>query len=234
MKLGVLQCDDVTDELQVIHGNYPQMFESLLTSLDDSLEVVIYKVIDGIYPEHVDECDAYITTGSRFGVNDDYQWIRVLEEYVRELYVANKKLVGICFGHQLIAKALGGEVVKTSKGWGIGVATNEIRLDRSWMHDAEPTMSLIVSHQDQVVRLPKGATIIAGNDFCPNYMMQVNNHFLGIQGHPEFSKAYSHDLMLARKHRIPMPRIEQGIESLERSVDDKKVTRWLIQFLASD
>ncbi|NMH64156.1 glutamine amidotransferase-related protein [Shewanella salipaludis] len=234
MKIGILQCDDVSEPLLQAHGNYPEMFHELLTGLDETIGICIYRVMDSEYPAAIDECDAYIISGSRHSVNEDLAWIRTLEAYVRELYLANKKLVGICFGHQLMAKALGGEVIQSPKGWGVGVATTEITRKQPWMTQDEERMSLLVSHQDQVSVLPAAAQVLAASDFCPFYMVQIDAHFLGIQGHPEFSKAYSRDLMEARRHRIPAGRIAQGLESLSQPLDNRRVTQWLIDFIRHD
>lgn len=231
MIIGILQCDDVTEALQLHHGNYPQMFTQLFEALEEDIQFKVYRVIEGEYPQSINECDAYITTGSRFGVNDVHEWIKALEDFVIELYQSNKKLVGICFGHQMIAKALGGVVEKSSKGWGVGVSTTRVQRQQQWMGQGQDEISLVVSHQDQVMQLPTDSQVLASSEFCPFYMIQINEHFLGIQGHPEFSKRYSYDLMQARRSRIPHQRIEAGIESLDLRVDDKLVTRWLINFL---
>lgn len=231
MRIGILQCDDVTEALQAKHGNYPKMFTGLFEGLDTKLVFSVYRVIDGEYPHSVDDCDAYITTGSRYGVNDDEPWVHQFKQYIATLYACNKKLIGICFGHQMMVKALGGEVVKSPKGWGVGVAISVITQHKPWMDSSIEELSLVVSHQDQVTELPENTEILAASDFCPFYMIQIGEHFLGVQGHPEFSKCYSQDLMNARRDRIPAPRIETGIESLALPVDDKLVCRWLLDFL---
>ncbi|MEC4724357.1 GMP synthase [Shewanella sp. D64] len=231
MRIGILQCDDVTAALQAKHGNYPEMFTRLFEDLDRELVFVVYRVIDGDYPNSVDDCEAYITTGSRYGVNDDEPWVLQFKQYIATLYAYKKKLIGICFGHQMMVKALGGEVVKSPKGWGVGVATSAITLHKPWMDCNIEKLSLVVSHQDQVTVLPEDTEIIASSDFCPFYMIQINDHFLGIQGHPEFSKIYSQDLMNARRDRIPAQRIEKGIESLSHVIDEKRFTQWMMNFL---
>ncbi|NRD74201.1 GMP synthase [Shewanella sp. VB17] len=231
MKIGILQCDDVTETLQAKHGNYPLMFTRLLEGIDPQLVFRVFRVMEGDYPDSVDECDAYITTGSRYGVNDDDDWVIQFEHFVARLYARKKKLIGICFGHQMMVKALGGKVAKSPKGWGIGVATARVIERKPWMNDPVESISLIVSHQDQVVELPAHTEVIAASDFCPCYIIQISDHFLGIQGHPEFSKTYSQDLMNARRDRIPHQRIETGELSLLSPVDAQLVTRWLVNFL---
>jgi len=120
MKIGILQCDDVADELQPEFGNYSEMFERLLGEAASNLEFATYRAVDGGLPISVEECDAYITTGSKHGVNDGLAWVDKLEEFLLELAKAKRKFVGICFGHQVMAKALGGAV--SDRGWGIGMS----------------------------------------------------------------------------------------------------------------
>ena len=233
MKIGLLQCDSVLDSLQGKHGNYPAMFIDLFKQVDPSIELVVFNVVEGEYPDNIKDFDGYITTGSRHGAEDDLPWINRLIEFVANLYQHNIKLVGICFGHQIIAKALGGQVVKSDKGWGVGVSLNTVERQTSWMEPFQDKLNLIVSHQDQVVRLPEDSEVLASSDFCPSYMYTVGECFLSIQGHPEFSKAYSYDLMESRRDRIDAHIIEQGQASLEFAVDDLLTVQWICQFLRS-
>jgi len=231
MKLGILQCDHVQDTLQSDFGDYPAMFTQLLQDYDDEIDVQFYAVIDGQFPQHIDECDVYMSSGSKWGANDDQAWIHQLEDFIRALYSAGKGFVGICFGHQLIAKALGGEVEKSPLGWGVGVAHYSLVTEKAWMQPQQDNVALVVSHQDQVCQLPAGSTVLMGNDFCPYSMFQVDSHFLGLQGHPEFSAQYSAALMDVRRDRIPAETIATGMQSLDYQTDDKLTTQWIMRFL---
>ncbi|NQZ93303.1 MAG: GMP synthase [Moritella sp.] len=231
MKLGILQCDHVQNSLQPDFGDYPAMFEALFKQTGEVLDIHFYPVIDGQFPQHVDECDAYISSGSKWGVNDEQPWIRQLEDFIRELYTAGKGFVGICFGHQLIAKALGGEVEKSPLGWGVGVAHSNLLAQRTWMQPQQDNIALVVSHQDQICKLPLGAQVLMGNDFCPYSMFQVDSHFLGLQGHPEFSAQYSAALMDIRRDRIPVDTIDSAMDSLNYQADDMLTTKWILAFL---
>jgi len=231
MRIGLLQCDDVDEQLQSRHGNYPEMFERLFTSVDPTLEFKVWRCLDGEIPNDIDAVDAWLTTGSKYGANDGDAWIESLCGFVRELWVAGKPLVGICFGHQLIAKALGGEIVKSERGWGVGMSFNRLTERAEWMDPWQEGLDLVVSHQDQVSRLPEGATVLAASDFCPVYVMQVGESFLGVQGHPEFSKAYSADLMERRRDKIPGNRVREGQASLNAPVDDQLMVRWILNFM---
>ncbi|TLF48194.1 GMP synthase [Halomonas urmiana] len=231
MVIGLLQCDDVAPELREAHGNYPEMFEALFHRVDPTLAFRVWRCLDGEIPDNVEAVDAWLTTGSKFGVNDELPWIAALEAFVRDLWAAGKPLVGICFGHQLLAKALGGEVVKSDRGWGVGLSFNRVTQHADWMVPWQPGLDLLVSHQDQVVRLPPGARVLGGSDFCPCYLMQLGEHFLGVQGHPEFTKAYSRDLMALRADLVGRHRVRQGEASLSAAVDDTLMVRWILAFV---
>lgn len=231
MKIGILKCDKVSDVFHEQHGQYPDMFAALLKPVDPSLEFIVFDAEHGELPTDIHQVDAYLITGSRHGVNDGFPWIAQLEEFVRHLFAAHKKVIGICFGHQLIAKALGGTVIKSPKGWGVGISQNDLLLQKDWMVPAQSQFNILVSHQDQVVTLPPGAELLAGSDFCPYYMMQVGSHFFSIQGHPEFTKEYSRDLMVSREDIINEQEFNNGMQSLQLHEDDALIAQWIMNFL---
>ncbi len=234
MKIGLLQCDEVLDELQPAYGTYPQMFASLFQAVSKEIQLVHYNAIAGELPVDINECDGCITTGSRFGVNDGDAWIDQLENFIVSLAATNIKFVGICFGHQLLIKALGGKVERSEKGWGVGVSFNKIKIRKSWMQPYQDTLNLIVSHQDQVTKLPDNSNILASSEFCPYYMIQIGLNMMSIQGHPEFSTGYSSELMNKRRDSIPADRIQKGLSSLEARIDDLLTAQWIINFFVSD
>lgn len=231
MNIGILLCDHVKEQFSTEHGQYPDMFAKLLHRVDPTLTFSVYDVGLGQLPETVDEADAYLITGSRYGVNDELPWIGKLEELVYRLHESQKKIVGICFGHQLIAKILGGKVTTASKGWGIGMSTNKVALQKPWMIPQQENLNLLVSHQDQVVELPQNAQILAHSDFCPFYMLQINDNLLTVQGHPEFSKAYSKALIEDRITILGQELAEAGLNSLTLPVDDNVFAKWIVNFL---
>ncbi|MBV7299439.1 glutamine amidotransferase-related protein [Enterovibrio paralichthyis] len=231
MIIGLLICDDVKPELQASHRNYTDMFQSLLTQADPKVRLRFYRVIDGEYPENIDDCDGYVISGSRYSVYDDLPWIKQFETFVKTLYAVGKPTVGICFGHQMMAQALGGKVERSANGWGVGIATSKITEHPAWISPQQNAFSLVVSHQDQVSELPPEGKSLATSDFCPIGMFTVGQHFLGIQGHPEFSRAYSFDLMESRRDRIPPEVISAGQASLSETPDSEEVTRWLLHFI---
>ena len=231
MKLGILKTDTVRPEWVPEFGEYPDMFMALLGEEDPDLEFVVYDAEQGQLPQDVDEVDAYLITGSKSSVYDDKPWIRPLMEFVQELDRRGKKLVGICFGHQLVAHALGGRTEKSSKGWGVGLHTYQFSELPSW-HDCDaPDFHILVSHQDQVVENARGATVLASSEFCENAVCQVGDHILTFQGHPEFVSAYSREIMDFRRDMIGEEAYQTGMASLVTAPQQRRVARWILNFL---
>lgn len=122
-------------------------------------------------------------------------------------------------------------MIKSPKGWGVGIAQNKVLQQKSWMHPFQEQFNLIISHQDQVVELPEEAEVLAGNDFCPYYMLQIGSHLLTIQGHPEFTKDYSRDLMLSREDTLNEDEFMRGMDSLQLHKDDQLIAQWMMRFI---
>ena len=234
MHLGILQCDIVRDEFRTRFGDYPGMFRTLLDGVDQNLRYTVYDVRNDEYPATTDTCDAYLVTGSRWGVYDDLAWIAPLAEYVRKLHDERRRMVGICFGHQLISLALGGHAEKSHKGWGVGVATAKVHEQPAWMDPAREEFSLIVSHQDQVTELPPAAKCIASNEFCEYAALTIGDNVLTFQGHPEFGPELSRELMEWRRDILGTERTAAGMASLTNPVHDMDVASWMITFLRSN
>ncbi len=231
MKLGLLETDRLEQSLRKKYGTYSEMFQKLLSPLDDQLVFHVYDVIRFEYPKNINECDAYLITGSKASPYEDKAWIRRLEEEIQMLHANKKKLIGICFGHQLIAQALGGTVKKSDLGWGVGLSTRRWFQEKPWMGDTEETFKILVSHQDQVCHIPPGAECLAGSDFCPKASFQMGQHILTFQGHAEFQPAYLRDLITGRREIIGVSRAEQALQSLDLPNDHQKIARWILAFL---
>lgn len=233
MKIGILQCDHVSDDFRDSFDDYQTLFSSIFLAVDSRLDIKIYAIVDGVFPDSTEECDGWIITGSRHGTYDDLPWMLKLSDLIRQLDTEKRKLVGICFGHQLIAHVLGGESGKSDKGWGVGVNTWAFDEKPAWMSGDEACFSLLASHQDQVTKIPPGAKHIAGSDFCNNAAFQIGDHILTFQGHPEFPIEYSRRLMISRSGRIPADQLEAGLASLEHKPDSEKVAAWIVDFWKS-
>ncbi|MCK4709876.1 MAG: GMP synthase [Gammaproteobacteria bacterium] len=233
MKIAILQCDDVLEKFQPEFGSYNGMIQNMINNMEGSFQFESLDCKQGQYPEDVDTFDFYITKGSKASVYEDEPWIQQLVDFVQKLDRQQKKLVGICFGHQVIARAKKQKVQKSTKGWGIGVAVNRIVNTPDWVTGQKHELNIIVSHQDQVMTLPDEAMVIAESDFCSHFVVQWNNHFLSIQGHPEWNTNYSRTLMNDRRAIIPAERIEAGLSSLTIQPDNKLFTQWILNFASS-
>jgi len=231
MRVAILQCDDVLEKFQPEFGSYVGMIEQMFESIDGAFYFDSYDCRKQQYPDDLDVYDFFITTGSRASVYEEEAWIQTLIDFVRRLEKEQKKFIGICFGHQILAIAFKARVEKSGKGWGIGVATNRIVYTPQWMAEKRKNINIIVSHQDQVITLPEGAKVIAESDFCPFFIVQWNEQFLSIQGHPEWNRAYSKALMNERRKIIPQPVIDTGFGSLVKKPDNDSFIRWIIDFI---
>jgi GMP synthase-like glutamine amidotransferase len=233
MNIGLLQCDHVAERFQSIAGDYPAMFGALFQRYAPEITLTPYAVCDDEWPGALDDCDAYLTTGSRFSVYDDVPWIHWLKAFVRQLHDAGKPYIGICFGHQMLAEALGGRVAKAPTGWGVGVHACEIILTENWMQPPQRQCRLQYMHQDQVLELPDQAVVLARSAHCPVAMLRVGSHMIGIQAHPEFTADYSRALLLDRRARIGDERTQQALDSLNQPTDEAVVVQWITAFLRS-
>lgn len=194
-----------------------------------------YEVAQGQLPAAPDECDAYVITGSSNGVYDLDAWIPELMQFIRDSYEAGKKLVGICFGHQILAHALGGHAEKSEKGWGLGLKTFTISQTKPWMNGVSKQCSLHFAHQDQVMTLPPEAELLGGNAFCPNAFFVIADQVLGIQGHPEFSRSMMDDLLIPMEAELEPAVHETAVSSLSQGPPDNElVGQWLVNFLTGD
>ncbi|MFP6584922.1 MAG: GMP synthase [Candidatus Hydrogenedentota bacterium] len=230
MKIGILKTDDVRESLVDDFGEYPDMFGRLLHEVDATIECVGYDVLRLEYPDDVDEVDAYLITGSKASVYDDEEWIRRLGRFVQKLHRRKKKLIGICFGHQLVAHVLGGRTEKSSEGWLIGVQRHALNDEGLALTGLTEGFDVICSHQDQVVVPAIGSVTLAGSEKCPVAMCRVGDHILTIQGHPEFSPEYSRNLFSLRREQLGDQLVDEGINSLKVAVDNERMARWIVDF----
>ena len=231
MNLGLLQCDHVRPDLRAEFGDYDAMFRALFRANAPGVTLSVFDVTKGEFPEAPDSCDGYLTTGSAASVYDDEPWLAKLTGFVRELYAARRPFVGICFGHQLMAEALGGKVAASPRGWGVGSKAARIETRADWMVPDVGSIRLLLSHQDQVESLPPDATVIAGNEHCPYAIITVGETFLGFQGHPEFTPGYARALMLSRTDRIPPATVESALPTFSERLDDAAVVSWIVCFI---
>lgn len=232
MRIGLLQCGQVAPVLVDRFGDYPTIYGDLL---GPEVQLLVHDVQGGPVPEDPTGFDGWLISGSAQSTYDDLPWIAPTERFLRALVDRNVPTVAICFGHQLLAQALGGRVELAPGGWGVGA--HDYRLigpPRTPGWPDRDRVRLIASHQDQVTRLPDGADVIASTDHCPIAGFTLGPAALALQPHPEFSGPLSHALTTARRERIGDVTSDEALASLEPDrLDRDLVARWMIDFWRS-
>ena len=231
LRVGVLECDHVDDRHRTIAGDTVDMLAALLAPHAPGLELVPYDVIGGALPADPRECDGWICPGSRHSVYDELAWIEGLSAFVRGVRDAGVPFVGICFGHQLLAHALGGRVAKATTGWGAGRQTLVVDRPEPWMDPPAGKLALHYMHQDQVEELPPGGVVLGRADHCPVALIRVRDTMVGIQPHPEFPAAYVDALLAERVARIGDAEVAAARAGLSQPTDEATVGRWFARVL---
>ena len=232
LRICILETDVLRPELvEQFHG-YGRMFELLFAQQPIAAEFSVYNVMQGTYPPEDQRFDAYLVTGSKADSFGTDPWIETLRTYLLELYNRGDKLLGICFGHQLLALLLGGKSERATQGWGVGIHNYTLAPATPWMSPAMDKLTLLISHQDQVTALPANATVIASSEFCPFAAYHINDQVLCFQGHPEFIHDYSRALLDIRQEALGEQVYSKGMASLEHEHHGATVAEWMMRFVA--
>lgn len=220
MLIGILQTGQAPDALAAQSGDYPDMFRRLLA--EQGLSFRTYRVLDLEFPASVSECDGWLITGSRFGAYEDHAFIPPLEDFIRQAFAQAVPMVGICFGHQIIAQALGGKVEKFAGGWSVGPTEYDF--------DGQ-ALRLNAWHQDQVVERPAMAQVAGRSAFCENAALVYDDRIFTVQAHPEFRSEFVDGLMKTRgKGVVPDRLMEEAGARLDQPIDDQILARRIADF----
>ena len=219
MKIGILVTGHAPDELKDSYGQYPRMFADLLDG--HGLTFASWPVLEMEFPDSPEDADGWLITGSRFGVYEDLPWIAPLKDFIRAIYDAGRPLVGICFGHQIMAEALGGRAEKSAKGWGTG--------RHDYTGDAGEVVSLNAFHQDQVTIQPPGTRVIASSPFCEYAALSYRANTLSMQPHPEFPDPFIASLVRARASILP----PEHVAAADQTHDKETSTAWAVSLIVA-
>lgn len=230
-RLGLLVTDPLNPELIAEHGDYPSMFRKLFAeaSVTPDRLLAIDALADRLPETAI--ADAYLVTGSAFSVYDKRPWIARLSDFLRRAINERRPVIGICFGHQLLAQALGGQVGAAAQGWQVGVKRYRLTAQRSWMQPALPSFQTLASHQDQVLSLPAGARLLADAADCPIAAFEMPPYALAIQGHPEFGRRYAAARLEQRRALLGPERHDAALASLTERTDSAVLAQWLCNFI---
>lgn len=220
--VGLLLCDEISMHAAQRFGDYSNLYADMLR--DDKLNFKSWRVFDNCFPRSAHECDAWLISGSRSSAYDDDQWIETLREFLRSAYQAHVPIVGICFGHQVLAHALGGVVEKHNGSFVAGI--------RDYNFDGEDKpLSLIASHGDQVIQPPPSAATIASAPYCAHAALRYGQRAISFQPHPEFLPALMKTFI--ENGLVPPEDASDSLESLKRPVSSAHVALMIKNFLLS-
>ena len=231
LHIAVLLTNDDTSAFAARFPNDGQKVVQLLQPLRPDWTFEVVPVKDGVPPSGPQAFDGYVVTGSPASVNDDtLPWVGPLLAFIREVHAARQPLIGLCFGHQAVARALGGQVARNAAGWGLGTASTHWPQARPWMQPAKNTTTLMAAHNEQVTRMPEGAECLGGSDFCPIGSMQIGQHIWTTQYHPEMPLVFMQALLGYLADKLDADTIARAHTSLANAADVPLFGQWMVQF----
>ncbi len=233
MHICILQSGEINPSIADNLPSYQDMYSALFTAANPSVNITYIQVLDDIFPTDIDAFDAFVITGSPSGAYDDDPWIITLHDLIRTIYAAGKPMIGICFGHQIIANALGGKAEKFSGGWGVGIRTSKIISSSDIFPQHHVSFDLLYMHQDQVITLPEGAETLMSDDFCQIAAFHIGKQVLCFQGHPEFTNEVVGAIINHREDSIGKSTAEDGRRSLAGQHDGAVIGNVITNFLAN-
>ncbi len=232
MKICILDNDVLDESVAPTYGSYGAMFERLLRAAGaEGWTFELFNTQQGHYPDSFDDFDAVLLTGSRADSFSQEAWVVALRAQVTRLLAVKKKLVGVCFGHQLIALCMGARVGRAPQGWGAGRMRYDWHAPELAQAQGRTDVALLASHQDQVFELPAGATLLASSEFCPVAAFAVEQHVFCVQPHPEFVEDYSAYLLNRRRALLGEAQFTASTSSLALGHDGPHVARMLVAFV---
>ena len=230
MNICILHIGVSNNQLKKKHKSSPVRFQNLLAPFLPNAKWSTIHCLEETLPNNAGKFDAYLITGGKYSVFENFAWQNNLLSFIQKIYSANIPLLGVCYGHQAIAQALGGKVERHKAGWSAGTTSLNIINKPKWLNAISEEINLYAMHQDQVTKLPINATRFLSNDFCKNSGFYIENRILAIQQHPEFTEALCRDLIIQRKDRIGSF-YNAALRSLEIPNQGVIVGEWMANFI---
>lgn len=228
--IGLFEAGSYAPDFIREHGAPSDWFKRFFGPIsNDGLAFRVYRAFEDELPASVDECDGYLITGSPASVIERAPWMTALGDFCLRA-MQTRPVIGICFGHQLLCQALGGEVREAEVGWGVGVHGYAVKAQDDWMDPPLGEVAMLTSHMDQVTRLPPGAEVLASSDFCPNAIVRLAPNAISIQAHPEATRGCFGSVYEMRRDRYAPGQADQAIASLAQPTHEDQVGRWLVKF----
>ena len=216
IRVNILLCDTFPGRLPDFIPNYESLFMDLFAAIGEQVSYKIFQTWQGELPPSVSTDELYLVPGSLDSAYDDKPWIVALVKWIEHAYCRGAKLMGVCFGHQVIARALGGEVRPYEGGFGTGVRASHVIDEEMRRYFPDGEMRLLYSHHDQVMTLPPDAVLCATSDFCKNESFRIGHQVVTFQGHPEFTVAYSRHLLTNCSDDLDEPVRLAALQSLDQ------------------
>lgn len=231
MRLTIVQTGDVPEPLRQNFGPYHAMFERMFDGTGNDFSYEVVTAYDNSVLPDPSRLEGIVITGSPAGVYEDHDWLPPLRAFIRSAYAAKTPMLGVCFGHQIMADALGGEVRKSEKGWGLGRHAYRVTGRPDFMADAPEILAVACSHQDQVIVPPTEAEVVLASDFTPNAgLFYKFGKALSFQPHPEFLDDYALALVELRRGRAPQEVVDKGVASFAQGSDSARVADYISRF----
>ncbi len=231
MKLCILDNDFIDEAMAPLFGSYGTMTEKVLRAAGaHDWQIDCFSTPRGEYPDSFEEYDAVLLTGSKADSFSSDPWVVELRNRVSGLLASEVKLVGICFGHQLIALCMGADVGRAPQGWIAGRQVYQWH-EASFPITGRKSVALLASHQDQVLTLPPGSTLLASSDNCPIAVYHKEDAVLCVQPHPEFVETYSEYLLNKRRNTLGEEIYMSSINSLCQGHEGIDFAKLIVNFI---